>query len=98
MASHKEYRLADTSWKDVDLRKYQKEIISAIEEAVPGKHPKVYKDYFTTDKLKHSEAVRIGRALSKQDDLIQYGKFVKTFRLFRGITVEDEAPSGGRMK
>ena len=45
MASHKEYRLADTSWENVDLRKYQKEIISAIEEAVPGKHPKVYKDF-----------------------------------------------------
>ena len=69
MASHKEYRLADTLWEGVDLRKYRREIISAIEEAVPGKHPKVYKDYFTTDELNHSEAVRIGRAFSKQADL-----------------------------
>ena len=98
MATHREYRLADTSWENVDLRKYRKEIIDTIENAVSGKHPKVYKDYFTTDELNHSEAVKIGRALSKQDDLIQYGKFIKTFRLFRGTTVEDKAPSGGRMR
>ena len=61
MAKLRKYRLSDTS-QDVDLRQYEDEIIDTINDTVPGKHPKVYADHFTTDQLTHSEAVRIGRA------------------------------------
>ena len=68
MAKIRKYRLSDTS-QDVDLRQYEDEIIDTINDTVPGKHPKVYADHFTTDQLTHSEAVRIGRALSKNTNL-----------------------------
>lgn len=68
MAKIRKYRLSDTS-QDVDLRQYEDEIVSTINETVPGKHPKVYADYFTTDQLTHSEAVKIGRALSKSGNI-----------------------------
>ena len=99
MAKMRKYRLSDTS-QDVDLLQYEDEIISIINEAVPGKHPKVYADYFTTDQLSHSEAVKIGRALSKSYNLNQYGKRIETFRLFSGTTIEvkDGRPKGGRMR
>ena len=92
------YKLSDRS-QNVDLRQYQDEIVDTINEAVPDKHPKVYKDHFTTDQLTHSEAVRIGRALSKSDNLAAFGKTVTTFRLFSGTTVEvEDRPKGGRMR
>lgn len=100
MATLRKYRLSDTS-KDVDLRQYKDEIEDIINEAVPDKHPKVYKDHFTTDQLTHSEAVRIGRALSKSDNLAAFGKKIETFRLFSGTTIETEDPvpmKGGRMR
>ena len=99
MAKIRKYRLSDTS-QDVDLLQYEDEIISIINEAVPGKHPTVYDDYFTTDQLSHSEAVRIGRALSKNNNLAAFGKTIRTFRLFSGTTVEveDYRPKGGRMR
>ncbi len=100
MAILRKYRLSDTS-RNVDLRQYKDEIVNIINEAVPGKHPKVYADHFTTEQLTHSEAVRIGRALSKSDNLAAYGKTVETFRLFSGTTVETEDPEpmkGGRMR
>jgi len=100
MAILRKYRLSDTS-QNVDLRQYRNEIVDTINEAVPDKHPKVYADYFTTDQLTHSEAVRIGKALSKCDDLAAYGKTVTTFRLFSGTTVETKEPErmkGGRMR
>ena len=98
MAILRKYKLSDRS-QNVDLRQYQDEIVDTINEAVPGKHPKVYKDHFTTDQLTHSEAVRIGRALSKSDNLAAFGKTVTTFRLFSGTTVEvEDRPKGGRMR
>ena len=99
MAKMRKYRLSDTS-QDVDLLQYQDEIIKTINETVPNKHPKVYTDHFTTDELKHSEAVKIGRALSRSNNLNQYGKRIETFRLFSGKTVEvkDNKPKGGRMR
>ena len=96
----RKYRLSDTS-QDVDLRQHEDEIVDTINETVPGKHPKVYADHFTTDELTHSEAVKIGRALSKNKKLSQYGKTIETFRLFSGTTVEvkdAERPKGGRMR
>ena len=99
MAKLRKYRLSDTS-QDVDLLQYEDEIISIINEAVPGKHPKVYADHFTTDLLTHSEAVRSGRALSKNNNLAAFGKTITTFRLFSGtpVEVEDYRPKGGRMR
>ena len=83
MAMLRKYRLSDsTNAKDVDLRQYKDEIESIIDEVAPGKHPKVYQDHFTTDQLTHSEAVRIGRALAKSDNLAAFGKTVTTLRLF----------------
>ena len=98
MAILRKYKLSDRS-QNVDLRQYQDEIVDTINEAVPDKHPKVYKDHYTTDQLTHSEAVRIGRALSKSDNLSAFGKTVTTFRLFSGTTVEvEDRPKGGRMR
>lgn len=98
MAILRKYKLSDRS-QNVDLRQYQDEIVDTINEAVPDKHPKVYADHFTTDQLTHSEAVRIGRALSKSDNLAAFGKTVTTFRLFSGTTVEvEDRPKGGRMR
>ena len=100
MAILRKYQLSDNAnVKNVDLRQYKDEIESIIDEVAPGKHPKVYKDHFTTDQLTQGEAVRIGRALSKSDNLAAFGKTVTTFRLFSGSTVEvEDRPKGGRMR
>ena len=84
-------RLADSEHKDVDLRKYAKIIEDTVNKTVPGKNPNVFENYFSTDELTQSEAVAIGRALAKIDELKQYGKTVTTFRLFDGKTYESEA-------
>jgi len=44
-------RLADTNHADIDLRDYGKIITETIEQVVPGKNPRVYKEYFSTDVL-----------------------------------------------
>ena len=98
MAILRKYKLSDRS-QNVDLRQYESEIVDTINKAVPDKHPKVYKDHFTTDQLTQGEAVRIGRALSKSGNLAAFGKTVTTFRLFSGTTVEvEDRPKGGRMR
>lgn len=94
MTPYKKYTLADST-RDVDLRKFEKEIVEVVEAVAPGKHPKVYQDHFTTDYLSHSEAVRIGRELSRCKELARYGKMLETFRLFKGRTIESEAEEGG---
>ena len=101
MAELRECRLSDTAnRKMVDLRDFRDEIESIIEETVPGKHPRVYKDHFTTDKLSKGEAIKIGQALSKNKKLATYGKAVYTFRLFDGRNIEEpdgaSRPKGGR--
>lgn len=99
MATLRECRLSETSnRKKVNLLDYQDEIISIIEETVPGKHPRVYYDHFTTDALSKGEAIRVGQALSKNPDLAMLGKQVVTFRLFDGknVDVPDRRPRGGR--
>lgn len=98
MAILRKYKLSNKS-QNVDLRLYQDEIVDTINEAVPGKNPKVYADHFTTDQPTQGEAVRIGRALSRSNDLEAFGKIVTTFRLFSGTTVEvEDRPKGGRMR
>ena len=84
-------RLADSSHRDVDLRIYEDIIVETINKTVPGKHPSVHKDCFLTDKLNQSEAVLLGRALAKIDELKVYGKTVTIFRLFDGKTYESES-------
>lgn len=86
MALHKKYSLADST-QCVDLRNFENEIIETIETVAPGKHPKVFEDHFITDPLTQSEAVKIGRELSKCKDIARYGKKVETFRLFKGQTM-----------
>ena len=101
-------RLADTNHADIDLRDYKKVIIETIEQVVPGKNPKVFKEYFSTDVLTQSEAVSFGRALAKIEDLFALGKTVTIFRLFDGKVYSSEEanqptkkknqPKGGRMR
>ena len=100
-------RLANAEYRNVDLLKHKKDIIDTINKTVPNKNPKVYKDYFSTDALTQSEAVALGRALSKIESLNIYGKTVTTFRLFDGKTYEikdssttqtNNKPKGGRKR
>ncbi len=83
-------KLSDSEYKNVDLRQYSDIIIDTINNTVPGKNPKVFESYFSTDILNQSEAVLIGRALAKIDELNVYGKKVTTFRLFDGKTYSCE--------
>ena len=83
-------KLSDSEYKNVDLRKYSDIIIDTINSTVPDKNPKVFESYFSTDILTQSEAVLIGRALAKIDELSVYGKTVTTFRLFDGKTYSCE--------
>jgi len=84
-------KLVNTAFKNtVDLRNYENIIIETIEATVAGKHPKVYKDYFSTDKLTQSESVAVGRALAKIPELYALGKPVTTFRLFDGKNYQSE--------
>ena len=82
MAKKRTCRLVNTENREVNLRKFEAEIIRIIENTVPGKHSEVYENCFITDILSQGEAIRIGRALSKVSDLAAYGKTVSTFRLF----------------
>ncbi len=101
-------RLAVSQHKDVDLRDFKDIIIDTINATVEGKNPQVYQSYFSTDALTQSEAVAIGRALAKVEELKTYGKSVTVFRLFEGKTYASEQsttpisknqiPKGGRMR
>ena len=98
-------RLADAESRNVDLRKYEQIIISTVNMTVANKNPKVYQDYFSTDPLTQTEAVMLGRALSKLPELKGYGKSITIFRLFDGKTYESEESKtpitkskGGRLR
>ena len=43
-------RLADTNHADIDLRDYGKIITETVNRVVPGKTPRVYKEYFSKQK------------------------------------------------
>lgn len=88
-------RLADRTHKDVDLTEYADLIIDTINDTIPGKNPKVFKDHFSTDVLTHSEAVKLGQALVKVPELKQYGRAVTQYRLFEG-KVENVKTSDGK--
>lgn len=108
MPIRRKCKLADTDFRDTDLRKFKKKIVDTINATVPGKNPKVFEDYYSTDILTHSESVAIGRALSKIEELKAFGKTVTIFRLFDGKNYESESSDkpikvsdtkkGGRMR
>ena len=89
-SQRRKYRLADSGHRNIDLRSFEEIIITTVNATVPGKNPKVYEDYFSTDLLSQSEAVCLGRALSKLTELNIYGKQVTIFRLFDGKTYDSE--------
>ena len=106
-------KLSDAKYKDIDLRNFSELIIDTVNKTVPNKNPKVFKTYFSTDLLNQSEAVTLGRALAKIEELSIYGKQITTFRLFEGKTYSNEEsniptpkklvpksnqPKGGRMR
>ena len=108
MPPRRKCKLADSEYRDTDLRKYRKLIVSTINATVPGKNPRVFEDYYSTDILTHSEAVAVGRALAKIEELKVFGKTVTIFRLFDGKNYKSESsdipitkiniPKGGRMR
>ena len=83
-------RLVNSRHSGIDLRQFEELIVSTIDRVVPGKNPKVFKDYFSTDLLTQGEAVALGRELSKVEQLKGFGKEVTTFRLFDGKTYDSE--------
>ena len=93
-------KLTNSEFSNVDLRQFEKVILDTINKTIPGNHPKVFKEYFSTDVLSQSEAVTLGRALAKVDELKVMGKTVTTFRIFDGKVCSEETKekNGGRMK
>lgn len=99
--------LANANFRNINLKIYEQIIIDTINETVPGKDPKVYESYFSTQPLNQSEAVKIGRALAKISELSALGQEKKIFRLFDGKTYDSEEattpsikqrPKGGRKR
>ena len=86
----RKFKLVNSEYSEVDLRQYAQQIIDTINETVPGKNPKVFRDYFSTDLLNQGEAVTLGRELAKIPALKGYGKEVTTFRLFDGRVYDSE--------
>ena len=83
-------KLSDSAHRSVNLKEFENIIIDTIEKTVPGKNPKVFIDYFSTDVLTQTEAVLLGRALAKIDALSAFGKTVTIFRLFDGKVYDNE--------
>ena len=89
--NRKRYRLLNSN-HNVNLLDFEQEIIDTVNQVVPGKNPKVYKDYFEVDVLTQSESVILGRKLSSIKSLQQYGKTIETFRLFQGRILVEKSP------
>ena len=104
----RKFKLANADFRDTNLKKYEQVIIDTINLTVPGKAPKVFERYFSTNELNHSEAVKIGRALAKIEELSALGQEKRIFRLFDGKTYDSEdakepsrkkiKPKGGRRR
>ena len=87
-------RLTDRDNRNTtDLTQYSDIIIETINRVVPGKNPTVEQDYFATDPLTHSEAVRLGRELIRNDKLRELARIVTQYRLFEGREVDNTANS-----
>ena len=89
----RKFKLANAEFRDVNLKCYEQIIVDIINQTVPGKNPKVFEDYFSTEVLTQSEAVKIGRALAKNEKLSALGQEKKIFRLFDGKTYDSEEAS-----
>ncbi len=99
--------LANANFRNINLKNYEQIIIDTINQTVPGKDPKVFENYFSTQALNQSEAVKLGRALAKISELSAFGQEKKIFRLFDGKTYDSEEattpsikqrPKGGRKR
>lgn len=94
MGTHRrKYKLTEKKHQNVDLRQFKDLIIETVNHTIKDKNPKVFETYFSTDPLTQSEAVLLGRALSKLTELNIYGKTITTFRLFDGKMYENENSS-----
>ena len=72
---------------DVDLRRYQKEIVDAVHRFMPGAQVEVTDRYYTVQPTPdRGTAIRIGRILSDKDVLGKY--CVKIPKLFCSEEVE----------
>ena len=89
-SKRRKFKLANADFRDTDLKRYEQIIVDTINLTVPGKDPKVFEGYFSTNVLNHSEAVKIGRALAKIDELSVLGQEKRIFRLFDGKTYDSE--------
>ncbi len=84
----KRYILANRDFMDIDLTDYEDVILDTVNRVVPGKHVKVYPDYFEIDMPTQKEAVQLGRELAKLKEFSGFGKHVTQYRLFAGRRVE----------
>lgn len=103
-------RLVNLEHSNIDLTRFEDDIINTVNEIAPGKNPKVFKEYFSTDPLSKRQSILLGQKLSKINGLKDYGKTITTFRLFDGKVYDSEAaklpkrrkkestPKGGRMR
>lgn len=103
----RKFKLANANFRNTNLKNYEQIIIDTINQTVPGKDPKVFENYFSTNVLSQSEAVSIGRALAKISELSALGQEKTIFRLFDGKTYDSEGattpsikqrPKGGRKR
>ena len=103
----RKFKLANANFRNTNLKNYEQIIIDTINQTVPGKDPKVFENYFSTNVLSQSEAVSIGRALAKISELSALGQEKTIFRLFDGKTYDSEEattpsikqrPKGGRKR
>ena len=103
----RKFKLANANFRNTNLKNYEQIIIDTINQTVPGKDPKVFENYFSTNVLSQSEAVSIGRALAKISELSALGQENTIFRLFDGKTYDSEEsstpsikqrPKGGRKR
>jgi hypothetical protein len=91
MPPRRKYKLANSAYKETDLRLYQDLIIETIESVIPGKNPQVFQNYFSTDPLTQGESILLGRELSKLPQLASLGKTITSFRLFDGKLYDNES-------
>ena len=84
----KHYLASPGDRSDVDLRRYQKEIVDAVHRFMPGAQVEVTDRYYTVQPTPdRGTAIRIGRILSDKDVLGKY--CVKIPKLFCSEEVEN---------
>ena len=87
----REYRFSSSLARDtVDLTEFEAIIRQAVEQVNPKATVTVYTDRYTIDNISRSEAVQVGRLLSKTA-LAEYCIKVEISRLFFGQDVKEDA-------